>query len=302
MKFLKKIKGICKLKKLKIFSVPIAVTVILAVVLFFLLLRHIIVVSCFSDDQGIEIPIVMYHNISKKQALLGKYAVSEAQFKRDLEYIRSKGYNTITMTELIEFAYEDEPLPEKPIIITFDDGYESFYAYVFPLLKEYNMKAVVSIVGAYTDLFTEEDDHNVDYSYLTWEEVNEMSDSGLVEIQNHTYDMHRISKDRKGCGKIKGESIEKYSDELNEDLGKLQQEILMYTGISPNTFTYPYGYISPESGDIIKNMGFKAALTCYEVVNKPEEGTDWLYKLGRFNRESGKSSEEFFRKMQKNNK
>ncbi len=269
----------------------------MACALIFLIYRHIEFKACLAEDESIEIPIVMYHNISNKSNLLGKYAISQNQFKNDLEYIKEKGFNTITMTQLIDYAYNNTELPEKSIVITFDDGYESFYTYAYPLLKEYNMKAVMSIVGSYTDLFTEEEDHNLDYSHLNWEEVNEMSDSGLVEIQNHTYNMHEISKNRKGCGIKKGESVDDYSKELNDDLGKLQNEILSYTGTSPNTFTYPYGYISPQSIDIIKTMGFKAALTCYEVVNKPESGTDWLYNLGRFNRENGKSSSEFFKKM-----
>lgn len=276
------------------------IIVLLVMVLLFLIYRHFDSTACVaevSSENKIELPIVMYHNITKKSKLLGKYAVSEAQFKSDLEYIKSKGYTTITMTELINYAYNGGSLPQKPIIITFDDGYESFYAYAYPLLKEYNMKAVMSIVGAYTDMFSEENDHNVDYSHLTWEEVNEMCDSGLVEIQNHTYNMHEISKDRRGCGIRKGESEEKYCKELTEDLARLQKEILVYTGTSPNTFTYPYGHICSESEDIIKDLGFKASLSCYEVVNEVEDGTDWLYDLGRFNRANGKSSAEFFKKM-----
>lgn len=249
-------------------------------------------------DNVPELPIIMYHNISNKSRLWGKYVVSEQELEKDFIYIKNKGYNTITMSDIIAYANGEGDLPDKPIIITFDDGYESVYAYAFPLMKKYNMKAVVSIVGSYTDLFTREDDHNLDYSHLTWEQVNEMSDSGLAEIQNHTYNMHEISKNRRGCGIIKGESISAYKEELENDLGKLQDEILMYTGKSADTLTYPYGYISPESIDIIKEMGFKAALTCTETVNKCT-GNDWLYNLGRFNRNHGASSESFFAKIEK---
>lgn len=256
------------------------------------------VVSVFCGlSSGDKVAIIMYHNISDKPSLLGKFAISSKQFEKDLIYIKEKGYNTITLTQLIDYVYKDGELPEKPVILTFDDGYESFYAYAYPLLKKYDMCAVMSIVGEFTDLYTNKEDHNLDYSHLNWSEVKEMSQSGNVEIQNHTYGMHRICNGRKGCGKKCREAIESYRKVLEEDVGKLQKEILDYTGSAPNTFTYPYGYICPESMDFIKELGFQAILTCTEHLNTIEYGSDWLYDLGRYNRPHGKSSEEFFKKI-----
>lgn len=254
----------------------------------------------FQEEQRISLPILMYHNLSKKAGLLGRYVVSVEQFEKDLKYIQENKFTPITMTELIEYVYEGEPLPEKPIMITFDDGYESFYAYAYPLLQKYNMKAVMSIVGAYTDLFTKTPDHNLDYSHLTWDEVNEMSKSGLVEIQNHSFDMHKNGGDRKGCAKKNRENVKAYEIELKQDLLKMQEETLQFTGIKPNTFTYPYGALCPEALPILKEMGFRAALTCYEVKNEiTASDSEALYSLGRFNRESGVSTEQFFAKLAK---
>lgn len=254
--------------------------------------------ACFNSAE-VGIPILMYHNISPKARLKGAYCVSVNEFENDLKYIVDNGYTTVSMKQLIDYSNGMGDLPEKPIVITFDDGQESFYTYAFPLLKKYGCCAVMSIVGSYTDFYTSIDDHNVDYSYLTWQEVKELYDSGIVEIGNHTYNMHEINNLRKGCGIKKGEDPLEYCNELNEDIGKLQSRIKDFTGETPTIFAYPYGYISKETPDIIKEMGFSAVLTCSEKVNYTTK-QDWIYNLGRYNRASGISTQTFFKKFEKN--
>lgn len=241
--------------------------------------------------------IIMYHQISPKQKSLGEFTLSVNQFEKDLLYIKDNGYTTITITQLIEHVYNDTELPEKPIMLTFDDGYESFYAYVYPLLEKYKMYGVLSIVGSFSDLYTENEDHNLDYSHLNWQEIAKLNESKYIEIQNHTYDMHKLNGDRKGCHIKPNESIEQYKKALNDDIGKLQKDIYEKLDWKPNTFTYPYGYICKESISILKDMGFKAALTCTEKPNTIEYNSNWLFTLGRYNRANGKTSEQFFKKI-----
>lgn len=250
--------------------------------------------NCMSE-YNVNLPIVMYHNISKNPAMLGKFAITPEQFENDLKYISEKGYTSITMEELIDYVENGAPLPDKPIIITFDDGHESFYTYAYPLLQEYKMKAVLSVIGSYTDEFTKNDDHNVDYAHLNWNEINEMSDSGFVEIQNHTYNLHSKDSKRKGCAILKGENSESYKKELSADLERLQKEIILFTDKKPTTLTYPYGNFCNESEQVARELGFKACLTCYEKINyETDDNGEWLYSLGRYNREHGKSSEYYF--------
>ena len=84
----------------------------------------------------------MYHHISKKTSALGAYVITPEQFESDLKFIKDKGYEAITTQNLVDYFDGKFELPEKPIMITFDDGYLSFYEYAYPLLKQYNMKAV----------------------------------------------------------------------------------------------------------------------------------------------------------------
>lgn len=255
---------------------------------------------CYNTEDGKKLPIIMYHQISEKDKLLNKFSISPKQFEKDMLYLIEKGYESISIKQLLNHVYEDEPLPEKPIIITFDDGHESFYTYIYPILKKYNLKAVLSIVGSFTNAFSENEDHNIDYSYLTWEELNEMANSPYVEIGNHTYDLHSIDKGRKGCTKKECENIDTYRKFLEKDILKLQQEILNYTGYEAKVFTYPFGRYSKETKGIIKDFGFSAILTCAEIVNTIDKNNpDFLFSLGRFNRPHGINTKDFFEKILK---
>lgn len=243
----------------------------------------------------ISVPIIMYHSVLKSQS--GKYIVHPSALENDLKFIKENGYTTITMTNLINYVYSDYQLPEKPIIITFDDGHYNNLTYALPLLEKYDMVAVISIVGKYTDTYTESDEANPNYSYLRWKDINDLMKSGRFEFQNHTYELHNITKNRRGCMKMKGESLEAYKTVLCDDLSKLQQEFSINTGYVPNTFTYPFGAISSDSVNIIKELGFKASLSCNEGINLISKNPDCLYNLKRYNRPNNISTSSFFNKM-----
>ncbi len=252
-------------------------------------------VSVAEEKEGKKIPIIMYHQVTKKSSRKGKYTVMYEQFEEDMKYIKSKGYTTVNMSDLINYVYKKEELPEKPIIITLDDGFESVYEYVYPLMKELNMCAVSSVVGAYTDFFTEEDDHNVTYSYMNWDEIKELTESDEIEIQNHSYDLHKNQNGRNGISKKYNEDAVSYSTEVGSDIKKMQDLINEKTSYTPNTLTFPFGAYNEETIKLSKELGFKAALLCEERVNIINQGdTESLYRLGRYNRPSSISTERFF--------
>ncbi len=262
-----------------------------------LLLSCILIFYNVKAKQTVEIsvPIIMYHSILKSKS--GKYIVNPSTLEDDLKFIKNNGYTTITMTDLINYVYSDSELPEKPIIITFDDGHYNNLTYALPLLEKYDMVAVISIVGKYTDTYTESDETNPNYGYLRWKDINDLMKSGRFEFQNHTYELHNITKNRRGCMKMKGESFETYRAILSKDLSKLQQEFSINTCYIPNTFTYPFGAISSDSIDIIKELGFKASLSCNEGINLISKDPNCLYQLKRYNRPNNLSTACFFNKI-----
>lgn len=251
-------------------------------------------------NENITVPIIMYHSVLKTSKEMGKYVITPTEFENDCNYLKSHGYSTITMTELINYVYNDAKLPPKPVIITFDDGNLNNYIYCKPILQKYEMKGVISIIGKYSESFSKSPPPTNDprYAHVSWDQIKEMNDSGYFEIQNHAYNLHSITKKRNGAKRNKGESVEHYKDMLTSDIVKLQDKLTEVTGTTPNTFTYPYGALSKESKSILKELGFKASLSCTEGVNiinrnKP----DILFGLKRNNRPHGISTQTFFKKI-----
>lgn len=249
------------------------------------------------DLKGVEVPIIMYHSILKDNSGSQKYIVTPTQLESDLKYLKENGYTAVTVNDLIEYVYNQKPLPEKPIVLTFDDGYYNNYYYAYPLIKKYNMKMSISVVGKFTDTFSEKDDSNPNYSHLTWKQIDDMQKSGFVEILNHTYNLHSMDSGRNGCKKKRGESDAEYEKLLTDDLTKLQEKLKEQTGTAPNAFTYPFGGISNASCEIIKKLGFKASLSCGEGINIITDDKECLYLLKRFIRPSGTDSEAYFKKV-----
>ena len=251
-----------------------------------------------TTEDSIPVPILMYHSILNDPLRAGNYVVSSQTLEYDLLYLKEHGYETVFVSDLIAFVYENKPLPKKPVILTFDDGHYNNLLYVLPLLEKYNMKAVISVVGNYTESFSQKDSHNPNYSYLTWDDISQLYHSGRFEIANHTYQMHD-NKVRNGCAIKKGEDKSKYQACLLQDLQTLQHNLEHYSGIPvPKTFTYPYGYICVESQEVIQECGFLASLSCYEVISRISKDPSSLYCMGRFNRPAGVTTEKFMKKIQ----
>ncbi len=254
-------------------------------------------VKANTEDNEISVPILMYHSILKDPNRSGKYVVTPTTLENDMKYLRQNGYETVLIKDLIAYVYEDKPLPEKPIVLTFDDGHYNNMVYLLPLLEKYQMKAVISVVGSYTEQFSKSDAHNPNYSYLTWEDIKKLEESGRIEIANHTYYLHEKSN-RKGCSILAGESSLEYQIHLKNDLEQLQVALKEKSDINPPvTFTYPFGYICPESQEPIEEIGFLASLSCYERINHISKNKGCLYSLGRFNRPEGITTEEFMKKI-----
>ena len=248
-------------------------------------------------SETVKVPIIMYHGLIKDQNLQTQYFISPDRFEEDLKYIKDNGYTPVFMSDLIDFVCENRPLPEKPIVLSFDDGYYNNYCYAYPLLKKYNMKAVISIIGLYTDKFSKADENTAAYSHITWKQLNEMTDSGLVEIQSHTYNMHEIGE-RRGSARKQGESKTQYRKILTDDLVRLQREIKHYTGKAPDTFTYPFGIYSDYEEELVKELGFKATLSCSEGVNYITfSDKECLYQLKRYLRDKDSTSSTMFEKF-----
>ena len=250
--------------------------------------------------EGIHLPVLMYHSILPPSVSAGTYIVSPDLLEQDLQYLQKEQYTTITVQNLIDYVNGRGGLPEKPIMLTFDDGYYNNYKYAFPLMKKYHMKSVFSPIGICTEQFSKSDADHITYSHVTWSELQEMISSGLVEVQNHTYDLHKSGKGKRlGSSKLRTESTAKYQSMLRSDLNKMQELVFQHTGVRMTAFTYPFGAISEAAGPVIREMNFQATLTCRSRVNLITKEPSCLYGLGRFLRKPGIAPAQFFRETVK---
>ncbi len=263
---------------------------------FFFIGKNLFISSAdVNSEKPVFLPVIMYHSVFSGTP--EEYIVTPVQFENDLSWLAENGYTSVTAQQLTDYVNDKGNLPEKSVMITFDDGCYNNLSDVLPLLEKYDMHAIVSVVGQYTDVTAENDPHIPAYSYLTWDDINRLIASGRVEIGNHTYNMHSFKGDRKGCSKNPDENEEEYRRILTEDLSRLQSEIHEHTNTLPAVFAYPFGFISSESLPVIRELGFAVTLTCSERPNYITRNPECLYGINRYNRSGFYSTEEFMNKI-----
>ena len=244
------------------------------------------------ETESVKLPVLMYHSVTD----FGKseYIVTEKQLEADLKYLTERGYVAVSAKELIDYAEGTGDLPEKPVLITFDDGHYNNLSAALPLLEKYDCRAVVSVIGKFCEYATTSgESHHPEYSYLTWDDVKQLSESGRVEIGSHTYNMHNYSP-RFGIGRVKGEDDETYLEKLTTDIERLNDK-LSACGVRPVVFAYPFGRFNTIAQNRLMDLGFKITLTCSEGINKIEKGNPKsLIHLKRYNRASSLSTSEMF--------
>ena len=189
----------------------------------------------YSVPEGVS--VLMYHMIGDEQ---GNAAVmTEANLRIQMNYLRDHGYHPITMQELYDYVTKGAPLPEKPVCITFDDGYLDSYTIVYPLMKEY---------GFPWTLFLITDDVGKPYNRMTWDQLKEMANSHAVTIASHTLShpkLHNLAT----------------RAEKEKEIVEANKALKYQLGIDNVWLAYPYGDYDDEVIDICKKAGIKMAVT-----------------------------------------
>ena len=250
-----------------------------------------LVPEALAEDDAIKLPVLMYHAIISDTRKSGDYVITPASFRKDMEYIRDSGYNTVVMEDIILYVKNGAPLPENPIMITIDDGYYSCYLYAYPILKELNMRAVFSIIGIEADKYSASPDTHENYAHCTWDQLREMQDSGVIELQSHSYDMHHITNDYMGIGRSNGMELVAYKTKLYTDLSKMQNRFKEKLGITPSTFAYPFGAAPKDSTSVLRDLGFEATLGVGELTYYVTRSEKCLQYIPRYNRTCRRSAE-----------
>jgi len=246
-------------------------------------------------ETGVVLPVIMYHSVLKDPKRTGRYVVTPERLRSDLAYLKKEGYVAVTGGDLVAYV-QGADLPEKPVMITFDDGHYNNLRYALPILETLDMKAVVSVVGAYTEEYSRHPDPNPNYAYLSYDDISALAASGRFEIGNHSFDMHRQSP-RMGSDRKPGESQADYRAAFEADARRLQELLQEHCGFAPQIYAYPFGAVGEGTKQMLQELGFGCSLTCREKVNRIHRDPDSLFSLGRFNRPGDMTTEAFMEKL-----
>ncbi|MGE5653633.1 MAG: polysaccharide deacetylase family protein [Bacillota bacterium] len=200
------------------------------------------------------IPLLAYHHLAPSELnmhLLAGEVTTPEQFEKDLTYLREKGYTTVFFGDLLNAIDGKADLPSKPAIIFFDDGYQSNYVYAWPLLKKYGMKATINLVTSWVPEKAAPFGPATT-TYLAWEQVKEMANSGVVDFQSHTHDLHRQDHGTPLIEKVD-------EDRLQQDFATSKRLIEEHTGRAVTVLSYPFAAHTALS-DRIGQRFFRIAL------------------------------------------
>jgi len=190
----------------------------------------------------LKVPVLTYHHIQpQKDAVFKKQSslsVDSNIFDGQMAYLTANGYTSIFANELINALINHSALPEKPIVITMDDGYVDNYTYALPILQKYNIKAnlmlTTGLVGSNSDM-------------LTWSQIQDIKNSGRFYFTNHTWSHQSVTRASKN----------KIETEIDMAASQLKQ----YAGQDSNIFTYPYGELNNNAIQILQNKGYVGAFS-----------------------------------------
>ena len=232
-----------------------------------------------AESGGIELPVIMYHAVVPDRYAADAYTVKISDFISDLDCIADRGYTTVLPRDLISYVRGEKDLPEKPVMLTFDDGFCGVKDLAMPALISRGQCAAVAVVGKF---MRDDDERKVLYGYLSLKECAQMHESGAIEIISHSFNLHKL-KPRKGATRLWGESDDDYADFLRRDTEKLHA-LLENVNIRPTSYAYPFGAFDKKSNEVLREMGYALTLVCREKTNLITRDENCLLGLGRYNR------------------
>jgi peptidoglycan/xylan/chitin deacetylase (PgdA/CDA1 family) len=187
------------------------------------------------------------------------WRVGDRNFERQMEYLVSRGYETVTLEDLHEWQLGRRMLPPRPVVITFDDADESVYEYAFPVLRRYGLRASVFVVTGRVG------QHWNGVRCLDWARLREMQQSGVFDIQSHSHDLHY--KVETGAGMMPVllaasehdaaiDGDQRWEDVAFADLSRSRAEIQRHIGRTPEFLAWPYGFGNPALDQLAMEAGY----------------------------------------------
>lgn len=185
----------------------------------------------------VRLPVLMYHRVqteeSAKEDNQTSISVFTNYFEGQMQYLKDKGYNIVSMNDLVNFFDNGLKIPAKSVLITFDDGYEDFFTDAYPILQKFGYPATVFVSTGLVD--------NPDY--LSWNQIISMRDKIL--FANHTWSHKNVQ----------------VNSAMEYEISTADTQLLDHGQNSPKIFAYPYGLGTKESGKYLTSLNYKLAFT-----------------------------------------
>ncbi len=208
----------------------------------------LVIIGCALMHSATGVPVLNYHQVEEKDG--NPLTLWPDQFEAQMDYLAAEGYTTITIDEMMDALENGTPLPEKPVIITFDDGYADNYEYAYPVLKKYGFKATIFLIYDFTNTYP---------GYLTWDQIEEMKDSGLIRFESHTMTHANLAELTS-------------TDELRHEIADSHDLLSEKIGYDMHYIAYPGGRANGEIEEITQASGYRGAFTVHYGLSTPEEG------------------------------
>jgi peptidoglycan/xylan/chitin deacetylase (PgdA/CDA1 family) len=200
------------------------------------------------------VPILEYHDI--EYIPHDKYGMAPAAFAEQMEFLHDHGFHTITLLQLYDAFYGHGTLPPRPIVLTFDDGYQSVYTTAYPILRRFGFVGTVFVITGYVG-------HGP--HMLTWSELREMQDSGVMDVESHT--VHHVNLAKAPPAVVQQELLDS------------QVTIVRQLHHPCRFFCYPFGGYSRVAIEDLHRDGYWLATTSRTGYATPADGPYRLRRL-----------------------
>jgi biofilm PGA synthesis lipoprotein PgaB len=225
-----------------------------------------------------------YHEVeSDDTQQLTRTAIRVGDLALQFAWLQANGYQPVSVQQILDARASGPALPDKAVLLTFDDGKRDVYTRVLPLLRLFRFPAVVALVGSWLDVAP---GSMVDYDgvplarseFVSWDEVSELQRSGLVEIASHSYNLHRgVLANPQGNTQPAAttrmrildryESDEVYVARLRDDLLRNRDLIAKRTGKKPRVMVWPYGRSNLAAQQVALELGMPMGLSLEDGLN-----------------------------------
>ena len=234
--------------------------------------------------------VLAYHSVVDESAAENQkhyfpQTISAQTLIKHFNWLKENGYNVISWQQVIDAENGQGTLPDNAVLLSFDDGYETMYNVVFPLLKAYNYPAVFAPVTGWLDTPVDQKiayaDKMLDRSvFATWAQVKEMEQSGLVEVASHTHNLHNGINANPSGGQLpsviapeykngKYETEDAYKNRLKSDFAHTVQTLVNHIGKKPRVIVWPYGQFNDVAVQLARQAGMPHYFSLGEkIINK----------------------------------